>query len=233
MIKQQLPKMRPTQRSSLGLTSVTFGLSATDIPIRGDFDGDGKADVAVYRMETGHPANTYFILRSSDGAVQSRTFGNILTDYIVPADFDGDGKTDYAVWRGRGIGTSGTWYWEQSSDGAARALTFGNSTDLPVMGDYDGDGKTDQGGLASEHRIFLHQPEPGWLHRSPFRRDGRFSTWPLVNLVLRLTTASMMPECTGERAAGRDKARALLSRAGVVQEKVIEHIGDKKRHLGG
>ena len=131
-------------RSALGFTAVTFGTAATDFGIRGDWDGDGKADVAVYRQNFGSPANTFFVLRSSDSGVQAATFGNFLVDYILPADFDGDGKTDYAVYR-FGVAGPGTWYWLRSSDGGFRALDFGiGNVDRPVPGDYDGDGKTDQ-----------------------------------------------------------------------------------------
>jgi hypothetical protein len=131
-------------RSTLGFTGVTFGVGTTDIGVRGDFDGDGKADVAVYRSGTGVPANSFFVLRSSDGVVQARNWGILGADYIVPGDFDGDGKTDYAIWRGATAGGDGGWYWLRSSDGVLGSLAFGTFGDRPVPGDYDGDGKTDQ-----------------------------------------------------------------------------------------
>ena len=54
-----------------------------------DYDGDGKADVSVYR-----PSNNYWYLsRSSDSQFTYHYFG-AAGDIPTPADYDGDGKTD-------------------------------------------------------------------------------------------------------------------------------------------
>ena len=128
------------------IRSVQFG-TLFDLPLRGDYDGDGKADFALYRRplsDAPYP-NTFIILRSSDGMIQSEVFGNYQTDKIISADFDGDKKTDYAVWRCRFPSEdTGYWYWRESSTGNYRALHFGiGNQDLAIPGDYDGDGKTD------------------------------------------------------------------------------------------
>ncbi len=95
-----------------------------------DFDGDGQADVSVYRPETG-----VWYLRQSANGLSSKVFGQ-SGDKIVPADYDGDGRTDVAVYR------SGVWYLQRSQEGF-RGVTFGAADDVPVPADYDGDGKAD------------------------------------------------------------------------------------------
>jgi len=122
--------------SSMGFVGYQFGLE-NDLPIRGQYDFDNKADLAVYRPA---PSNTFFILKSDTGAVTATTFGISTTDTPVPGDYDGDALTDIAVWRS----TDGVWYYLKSSQGGAfGALQFGMNGDLPAPGDYDGDGKTD------------------------------------------------------------------------------------------
>jgi hypothetical protein len=103
-------------------------------PTFGDFDGDGKADLAVYRPTTAQ----WLILQSTAGP-RIATFGAVRTDVPLLGDFDGDHKLDLAVYRP----STGQWIILQSSAGP-RVVTFGiPGVDIPVPADYDGDGKTD------------------------------------------------------------------------------------------
>ncbi|MFN6964348.1 MAG: CHRD domain-containing protein [Pyrinomonadaceae bacterium] len=119
------------------------GTTSNDFPIPGDYDGDGKFDIAVYRFGQS-PANTYIIRRSSDGGVVYQAFGNFNTDYVLPGDYDGDGKFDYAVARTGATGSAPlVWWILQSSNSQTRTQQFGISSDIPAQGDYDGDGRAD------------------------------------------------------------------------------------------
>ncbi len=111
------------------VTYIPWGTSG-DKPMRGDFDGDGKQDAAVFR------SGVWYIKQSSNNQLRTDYWG-LSSDKFVTGDYDGDGKTDLAVFR------SGVWYIKQSSNGAAVYYNWGLATDVLVPADYDGDGKTD------------------------------------------------------------------------------------------
>jgi hypothetical protein len=116
----------------------------------GDFDGDGRADLTVYRPASG----LWSIKPSSSNYNAERSYQwGLVGDVGVPGDYDGDGIADVGVYRP----STGYWYVLLSSSqyGTVLARQWGMSTDIPVPADYDGDGKTDLG---------LYRPSTGyWL----------------------------------------------------------------------
>jgi len=106
----------------------------TDSRARFDYDGDGKADISVFR-----PAeNKWYILQSSNSAVVQTIFA-VPGDIPTPADFDGDGKTDVAIFRP----SLGDWWYLSSITNAQVNVHWGQAGDIPRPSDFDGDGKTD------------------------------------------------------------------------------------------
>jgi hypothetical protein len=86
-----------------------------DVAVPGDYDGDGRTDLPVFRPSTG----TWFIVNSS--TVRGRhSRGGTARDVPVPGDYDGDGRTDLAVFRpSTGTGSS-----SDSSTGTARGFQW-------------------------------------------------------------------------------------------------------------
>jgi hypothetical protein len=122
-------------QSSAGFTAVRWG-TPEDKPAAGDFDGDGKADVAIWRPSSG----VWYILQSSDNKLSAVQFGQ-SGDIVLPGvDFDGDARADIAVFRP----SNSVFYWLASgSNNQFRAVQFGSTGDIPAIGDYNGDGKAD------------------------------------------------------------------------------------------
>ena len=124
--------------TSLTGTGRPFGAGGLDVPLTGDFDGDLKADLALYRPSTGQ----WFVQASGSNYASTllATFGAANTDVPMPGDYNGTGTTVPAVFRP----STGQWFLYGGVGGRNVTLpvTFpvGSS---PVPGDYDNVGKTE------------------------------------------------------------------------------------------
>ena len=96
------------------------------ITASGDYDGDGRADIAVFR-----PAQA---LWSVKGLTRSYFGGS--KDLPASGDYDGDGTSDAAIFRP----SQGLWSVQDLT-----WISIGQPGDLAAPGDYDGDGSCDIG----------------------------------------------------------------------------------------
>jgi hypothetical protein len=165
--------------SNFSFSGAQWG-SATDKVAPGDYDGDGRFDLAVYRGSGPNRdgAATFFVLRSRDGFM-SLDFG-LGTDSVVPGDYDGDGRTDFAVLRKT---TVYNWYILTSANFSFRSIQFGADPHLPTQADYDGDGRTDISVWNPQNGVFFTiQSSTGTVTQFQFGQNGDF---PVANFAER------------------------------------------------
>jgi FG-GAP-like repeat len=126
-----------------------YGSVGGGIPAPGDYEGEGKSNIAIYNKQEQKFkifAPPYTQASMTDSLIREVSLD---IDYPTPGDFNGDGRTDFAgvknflntmsdepmIWKIK--------YNPRVGYQATYEVEFGNSYEYPVPGDYDGDGRTD------------------------------------------------------------------------------------------
>ncbi len=154
-----------------------------NIPITGDFNGDGTTDIGVYSPSTNTFALAYLNPNPQPGSLflgqsvfQYGTHKG--TDYSVPitGDFNGDGTTDVGIFM-PSTDTFALAYLNPSSKTSPflgqRVFRYGSNVggvnSVPITGDFNGDGTTDVGIYAPAADTFaLAYLNPSSSASSPF-----------------------------------------------------------------
>jgi hypothetical protein len=134
----------PARADTVSVVALTYG-DLNDVPITGDWNGSGKAQIGVYR-----PSNRTFYLGDVGGdSYAALTYGD-LNDVPITGDWNGSGKAQIGVYRP----SNATFYLGDVNGLAPTAIHFGDSGDVPITGDWNGSGKTQIGVYRPSNRTF-------------------------------------------------------------------------------
>ena len=136
-----LPITNPTTSISLGRSDIATGIGPRAVTT-GDFNGDGKLDLAVANLSDN---SVSVLLGKGDGTFQAAvdyTAGSAPT-FVAVGDFNGDGKPDLAVANNHDGNVS---VLLGDGDGTFQAAVSYGAGSYPAsvaVGDFNGDGKPD------------------------------------------------------------------------------------------
>ena len=154
---------------SLGSDMLAFGGLPGDIPLAGDWNGDGRLKVGVYRsLSPGTWLLDYNGNGRWDGPEEDRLFffGGEKGDVPVVGDWNGDGTSKAGIFRDGFqwiLDSNGNQRFDANTEMPDKVFSFGGSPgDAPVVGDWNGDGK-------SKPAIFRHG-----LWMVDYNGDGKY-----------------------------------------------------------
>ena len=162
--------------------TVPFGLPGVGmtIPAPGDYDGDGKTDIAAYL-----PSQAIYAYRPSTGGADVLTsFGavGVSASIPTPGDYDGDGRTDLSVY----LPGQAVYAYRPSSGGPDVLTSFGAigiGGSIPTPGDYTGDGRADLAVFLPQYAQFAYRPTGGGADANAlFGTTGTSRTVPTASL---------------------------------------------------
>jgi hypothetical protein len=130
----QARETNPVTAKAASPPSVPLTLTITSVT--GDYNGDGKTDLSLFRRDSPAVAEFFVKDQSPPGGP---AFGSGSLDIPFQGDFDGDGKTDLALYRP----STGTWFIQESSAGFVSFSLGVPQQDIPVVGDFDVPGRAE------------------------------------------------------------------------------------------
>lgn len=139
-------------RTRFRMNTSRVSTNCPDSPVAGDWNGDGRTDVGVFR-------------RAASGATWQQLVGTKTTttksfgtgwDRVFVGDWDGDKKTDVGV---RPPGNEN--FVLRNPDASLTKIGYGLVRALPVSGDWDGNGRAEIGAWRPDLHRFAERSAAG------------------------------------------------------------------------
>jgi len=172
--------------------TIPFGSYPKDIPIVGDWDGNGKDDVGGFLSEN---AKFYLYTLDLDGSkvksYKDFSFGN-PGDIPIAGDWDGNGKDEIGIFRYPYPNNSNTnafyFAFDLNNLNGIEPVGYGDKGDYPLIGDWDGDNDDNIGVYRPATKEFMKDDS---IPKTPYNPEppvSDFSATPLKgNAPLKVT----------------------------------------------
>ncbi|MFJ6674772.1 RICIN domain-containing protein [Actinosynnema sp. NPDC091369] len=204
--------------------------------VNGDFDGDGRGDIAVLREDPDRKVRLY-VLRSDSNRFDAESEPRWTGDYrlshlrLAAGDFDADGDDDLAVFQGLTGAQTKLWLHRASGGSFAAPVVQWDSgvggLDVnhlsPVAGDFDGDGDDDLAafrgaGGTTNTKLWLHASD-----RTAFAAPVQ--QWDSGTLAFDRARATFVATNVTGDAAGKDEIVAEYDRGNASTQVVLFTAG--------
>ncbi|MEP6882189.1 MAG: hypothetical protein ABI866_09360 [Dokdonella sp.] len=129
--------IRRSSRSTDASVTVNFG-QVGDVPNHaGDYDGDGRDDLALFRAGTNAGIASHTYIQLTGGPLRDLVTGENGAFASGGIDYTGDGKADMAI-QANVDGVASFRIYDGTTGSIASTFTFGAPTDIIVLGNHVG-----------------------------------------------------------------------------------------------
>jgi hypothetical protein len=149
-------------RRSFTMGTTQASTNCGDVPLAGDWDGDGTSNVAIQRRST---SPTYSLRQPAHRNLRV-PFG-WRTDQPLSGDWDGDGRAEIGA-RRPGLMS----FVLRNRNGTVTRVRLGRVSDFGVTGDWNGDRRTDLGVWHPATQVFTLRGADGHTRDVPLGSPG-------------------------------------------------------------
>ncbi len=130
--------IRRSTRPGATPININFGQPGDDPNHAGDYDGDGRDDLAIYRAGATSGAESHTYIQLTGGLLRDLVTGENGAFASGGIDYTGDGKADMAVQANAGGGAASYRIYDGTTGAIAANFNFGTPTNIVVLGNHTG-----------------------------------------------------------------------------------------------